>query len=143
MTDEFKQTLQEIVNLSDEQKYELGKDSLNRFLNGLVKGGIAKDKLQDIIFAFVKFFVSADRSCTTGEYNFFRAVTGIDISTDDFFNLTNGGAAEDYQKAAYEFASILNHEDKVALAVFGAALLSSDDTITMEEAEMLDRLLNS
>lgn len=143
MTDELRKTLQEIVDLSDEQKYELGKDSLNRFLNGLVKGGIPKEKLQDIVIGFVRFFVSADRSCTTGEYNFFKAVTGINLSPDEFFDITNGGAAEDYQKAAYDFAAILNHEDRIALVVFGAALLSSDDTITGEEATMLDRLLNA
>lgn len=142
MTQELKEYLQGIVNLSDEDKVALGKDSLNKFLNGLVRGGIPKEQLQDIVIGFVRFFVSADRSCTTGEYNFFKAVTGFNISPDEFFDLTNGGAAEEYQKAVYEFAGILNNEDRVALVVFGAALLSSDDAITPEEADMIDRLLN-
>ena len=142
MTEELKEYLQSIVDLSDEQKYALGKDSLNKFLNGLVRGGIPKDQLKDIVIGFVRFFVSADRSCTTGEYNFFRAVTGWEISPDQFFDLTNGGAAEEYQKAVYEFAGILNDEDRTALVVWGAAMLSSDNAITKEEADMIDRLLN-
>ena len=142
MTQELKEYLQGIVNLSDEEKVALGRDSLNKFLNGLVRGGIPKDQLQDIVIGFVRFFVSSDRSCTTGEYNFFKAVTGFELTPDQFFDLTNGGAAEEYQKAVYEFAGILNQEDRTALVVFGAALLSSDDTITKEEAEMIDRLLN-
>ncbi len=143
MTEQLKQALQAIVNLSDEQKVELGKDNLNKFLNGLARRGIPKDQLPDILFNFVKFFVSADGKTTQGEYEFFVNVTNIRVSPQEFADFAQSGDLEALYKSAYEFAAMLIPEDKEALALFGAALLSADDTITNEEANMIDRLINA
>lgn len=141
MTEQLKQALQSIVNLSDEEKYELGKDNLNKFLNGLARGGIPKDQLPSILFGFIKFFVSADGKTTAGEYNFFRNVTGINVSPEEFASFASSGDIEELRKGAYEFASILNDEDREALALFGAALLSSDNVINKAEVEMIERIV--
>lgn len=141
MTEQLKQALQDIVNLSDEQKYDLGKDSLNKFLNGLARRGIPKDQLPGILFGFVKFFVTADGKTTNGEYDFFVHVTGINVPPQEFARFAAEGDLAELQASAYNFASMLNDEDREALALFGAALLSADDTITQEEADMIDRLL--
>lgn len=141
MNQEVRDTLQEIVDLSFEEKVKLGEDALSRFYSGLVRGGIPEKEVPDYIIAFTKLFVSADQNCDKAEYDFFRAVTGIELSVKEFYDLTNGGLDEEFISACLDIVRILNHEDRMAVVIYGAALLSCDDTINVMELKLFDKLI--
>lgn len=142
MNDNLRQTLQEIVNMSDEDKVNLGKDALSRFVKGLMEGGIEKKDISDYIIALTKLFVSSDRKCSAEEYSFFRAVTGLELSSEDFYNMTNGGSDPDFIKASFKFLSILTPEDRTAAIVYGSALISCDDSVNIQEFALIDTILS-
>lgn len=141
MDQEFKDFLQSIVNLSEKEKVNIGVNALSKFYNGLVKGGIPENDVPTYIIALTKLFVSADQKCNRAEYDFFRAVTGLDLSADKFYDLTNGGRDPEFKKACFEFLSVLNNEDKTAAVMYGCALLSCDDTINLQEIELIQEIL--
>ena len=142
MTDEIIQMIQQILDYSDEQKVDLGKESLGRFLNGLMQGGIEEKDLPQFIVAFTRLFVSADRKCSQKEFEFFTNVTGIKMSYQDFYEMSNGGASPEYVKGLLEWVSKLNKDDRIALILYGVALLSSDNVVEQKELVLIDQILS-
>lgn len=143
MTEEIKNTVLEILNSTDEYKVDLGKEALSRLTKGLHEGGIEDKDIGNIIIAFTRLFVSADKHCSEKEYNFFVNVTGMKITYEQFYEYTNGGADEEFVASALKFVAVLNNEDRVALIIYGVALLSSDDTVSVAEQELIDKILDA
>ena len=142
MTEEVKKIIREVLDSSDEEKVDLGKEALGRLTRGLIKGGIEEEKVPTVIIGITRLFVSADKHCSSKEYYFFNEVTELGMSYDDFYELTNGGSDEEYVNATLEFLSILREEDKLAVIIYGIALLSSDDVVKPEELSIIDRIIN-
>ena len=143
MTEEVKQMIQQILDSSDEDKVALGQQSLSRFLNGLKENGFNDDDLPKIIVAITRLFVSADKHCSEKEYRFFKNVTEIDISYQEFYEMTTGGADIEYVKSVLGFIVGLNKEERVAVVLFGVALLSSDNVVEYKELRLIDTIINA
>ena len=141
MKQEIKNVLESISGLSNEEKVQLGCESVARFLQGLVKGGIKKEDAPNCLIALTKLFVSADQSCNGDEYSYFRAVTGLNLTPDQFFELTNGGRDPEFMKACFEFLNILNSDDRIAAIIYGCCLLSCDDNVNLKELDLLNQII--
>lgn len=141
MDAELKEFLQSILDLSFDEKVQLGKDSLAEFVQGIKDYGVSDEETVALIVGFTRLFVSADLSCTREEYCFFRAVTGMEISTDEFFDMTNNGRDGDFLDSAGELLNSLTYEQKRAIVIYGIALLSCDNVIKVDEIKMVEAIL--
>ena len=143
MTEEVKQMIQEILDSSDEEKIALGKESLGRFLKGLSDNGVENDLLVNIICGVTRLFVSADKHCSEREYNWFKNVTEIDLSYEEFYEMTNGGTDAEFVAGMMEFIKALNKDDRIAVILYGVALLSSDNVVEYKEISLIDTIMNA
>lgn len=132
-----------VLETTDEYKVLLGKFYLEQFIKGLEKGGLTDKEIGNTILNFAKLLVSADQDCSEKEYNFFINVTGIDMSYEDFFNRTNNGKDQAFIKDMFDFVKILTRDDRFSLIFFGIALLSSDDTLTVDEQNLFRQIIET
>ena len=96
MSNAFNDFLRNVLNLEPQKKVELAHSALAAFIDGLKKAGRSDEEISAAIMNLTKLFVSADRTFVADEYSFFRAVTGIDVDVETFYNVTNGGSAQDF-----------------------------------------------
>ena len=142
MNEELKDYLQSILDLSFDEKVQLGKESLAEFANGLSNYGATDEEVVAFILGFTKLFVSADLSCNREEYCFFRAVTGIEMSTDEFFDMTNHGRDESFLDAVGDALRALTYEQKRGIVIYGIALLSCDNVLKVDEIKLVEAILS-
>ena len=143
MATELEQIIDEILEMDIAERVAFGRTALQRFIKGLHAGGLDNDHINRAISNFTKLFVSADRSCHGDEYSYFKAITGVDMSPTDFFKLTNNGADPKFIEACMQFVNILHANDRMAVALYGAALLACDEKVTDNEKELLAKIYYS
>ena len=143
MDDVILNEVENILHLSFEEKVDLGRDSLGRLVRGLKEGGLDKEQVSNVIWGLIRLFVSADKRCSNAEYVLFKEITQLDISEDEFYERTNGGADEEFKKAILDFISILTREDAVHAIVFGVTVMSSDGIIAKGEYDLIDQLMGN
>ena len=142
MDQTIEQVLKETMAAPFEQKVATGKGALQRLISGLRAGKLNDEQISSLLTAFTKMFVSADKDCNNYEYDFFKKVTGSNISKQEFYDMTNFGSNSEYVDKVFEFIHILDHEDRVALIIYGACLVSADGVVTYPEASIIDRILS-
>lgn len=143
MTNELKEHLLSIAAASHEDRVEYGRRAVGAFIHGLREGGLDDEKINFILVAYTRLFVSADKSCERGEYELFRDITKMDISGEEFYNLTNGGKDPEFVSNFIELASKLTPDDRAACLAYGASIIGADGSISDEEFELFDRILNA
>ena len=141
MVNDVRKLIDSILQLSKEERIELGKKALSEFKEGLKGANVPKEKFNGVILAFTKYFVSIDRKCSLGEYEMFTAITGMNLSKERFYRETNGGADPDFRETCFYFACVLEENEKEALVTFGVIIVTSDGNITEEEYTELEKLL--
>lgn len=141
MNDAVLNEVEKILHLSFEEKVEIGRDSLRKLMKGLMEGGLTKEETSNVIWNLLRLFVSADKRCSNAEFELFKAITGMEISEDEFYDRTNGGADEEYIKDSLEFIDILTKDDAIAAIYFGVIVMSSDGIIAKGEYDLIDRIL--
>lgn len=142
MTEDMKKVLEEILKASPQDKVRLAASSLDTVIDNLKKSGVPENNRNTAILNLTKLFVSADSNCSPHEWSFFKAVTGIEISYDDFYNITNGGSDPKFIADAVEFLKSLDEETRNAAITYGIAILASDLTYAETEIEIIDKLLS-
>ena len=136
MASELEEFLQGIVDLSDEEKTAFARDCLANMIALLKYNDASEEDCVRLIFGVTKLFVSADRKCSQAEYDFFKNVTGFNITPDEFFEATNYGTDEEFKNALYELLRGTNYEFRKNACMFGATVISCDDVITKEETQL-------
>lgn len=141
ISENMKNLLDEILKASPEEKVKLGGEALNTFHNNLTKNGVKEETIAKIIVNLTRFFVSADSSCSSYEYSYFRAVSGIELSYDEFYKLTNGGRDPEFVDSTLKFLNGLDEEARSAAITYGIAMLSSDLKYSKVELEIIAKML--
>lgn len=141
MNPAVEQTLKDVCQSSFETKVGTAKEALSRLARGLHNGGVTNDQIKSLFVLFTRLFVSGDKSCSREEYELFHSVTESDMTYDEFYEMTNGGSDAEFVEHVFDFISILNRDDRIALIIYGACLVSADGVITYPEAELVDRIL--
>lgn len=139
---DVKELMQKVVNLSFEEKVSVGKDALCETIDILKKHELKDDDIAPFIFALVKLFVSADKKCSKDELNLVNAITDLNMSYDDFFDLTNNGSDPRFVTEFDELIDTLEADEKSSICLFGLCILAADDTITAQEQQLFLRILN-
>ena len=143
MDNELRDFLQSIIDLEFEEKVELGRDALASILNNLPSYNVSEENISAFAFAATKLFVSADLDCNQSEYDFFRAVTGIDIEPRDFYDLTNEGRDKQFVSDFMDLIKELTYEDRKHLIMYGVALLSCDNVLKVDEIKLIDMIFKA
>lgn len=138
----IEQVLKETLESSFESKVATGKEALQHLISGLRAGKLNDNQISQLLTAFTKLFVSADKDCTDKEYEFFKKVVGTNLSKQEFYDMTNYGSNSEFVDQIFGFIHILNHEDRIALIIYGACLVSADGSVTHPEASIIDRILS-
>lgn len=132
---------QEILDSSPDEKVGLGKKALAEAIKGFKRLGCSDKQISDLIIQTTRLFVSADGSCGAAEYNLFRTITGMDISKDDFYDMTNRGLDPEFVNAYVELMREADKDTRIAVILYGAAVMTSDNTLTVAEQKLIDKLL--
>ena len=141
MDAELRKMCQSILNEEPQEKVNIAVHALNDFIEGLKGLGCNDEEITNLIIHLVRILVSADGKCSGAEYSFFRAVTGIDMDIDTFYDMTNGGLDDDYVN---EFANLMKKADsktRTSMVLFAVTFLASDHTLTVAEQDLIDKLL--
>lgn len=143
MATELDGIINDILKMDIAERVAFGQKALKIFCRGLHEGGLDDDHIRQAIANFTKLFVSADRHCHGDEYSYFKAITGLDISPENFYKMTNNGADPKFIDASLECVNILRSNDRMAVALYGAALLACDDKVTDDEKALLAKIYYS
>lgn len=141
ISENMKSLLDEILKASPEEKVKLGEEALNKFHISLTKNGVNGETIAKIIVNLTRFFVSADSNCSSYEHSYFRAVSGIELSYDEFYKLTNGGRDPKFIDDTLKFLNGLDEEARSAAITYGIAMLSSDLKYSEVELEIIAKML--
>ena len=141
MHPKFDDFLENIVNLEDEQKEEIGRTALKDIYKRLhEREDCSREECAQWVIDITKLFVSADKKTAIKEYEFFKNVTGIDLTSDEFYNATNHGSDEEFVRKMIIRFKDLYKETRQAILVYAAALTSSDDSIIGGEIDLFEQL---
>ncbi len=140
----FEDMLQNIVNLSSEDKIQMALDSMIE-MGPTFKKLDPKGSGNVIVYTLIGTAVAADGKLSQGEYNFLTALfesLDIKMSDDELIALIKATSS----KEAYDFInslkSYLTNDGIVNIVKIVAALCSIDDRISKEEAAYIASLLS-
>ena len=142
MDPKIEKVLKDTLEMSFESKVATGKEALQHLISGLRAGKLNDNQISQLLTTFTKLFVSADKDCSEKEYEFFKKVVDTNFSKQEFYDMTNYGSNGEFVDKIFEFIHILNHEDRVALIIYGACLVSADGSVSYPEASIIDRILS-
>lgn len=129
------------LDASHEERVSNARTACAVIIDYFERQNVQRQDIMKILCAFTRLFVSVDRSCEQGEYELFNDVTKLNLSTDQFFELTNRGTDRQFVSDVLEIISEMDDETKKAVAVFGACICSADHEITAAEKQMILRVL--
>ena len=144
MNEELAQIIKEIACLSPQEKVEYAVFSEKKFLDDLEAHGVKDGDTQvDILLSYLKLFLAADGRFSKVEYDFFQAVTGLDVSYEDLKGAVAQGLDPEFQKGLYQFSAQLSGDGKTAVVSLGVCLISCDYDISEDEADVLINVLRA
>lgn len=142
MSASIKQMMVSILNLSKKEKISLGKSCMLRIKTLLRKRGIDDEKkINAFINNLIKLFVSADNDCTKSECEYLNALTGKQLSYDDYVKMTKGGSDPVFIEKFDKLIDSLDPEEKNQICLFGLCILVSDNVLSVEEQEIFLKIL--
>jgi len=128
------------LGLSHGERVEYGKASAGAIIQYCKQEGLDDEQTLGFFCGLVKLFVSADRSCSRAEYDLFIDITGFDLDTDKFFEMTNGGANSDFVSAIFDVIHAMDSDAKDAVVVFGLCICSADRDVSYAEKQVLAKV---
>ena len=135
----FKDTLQQIVNLSTEAKLKMAVESYVELLP-VLKSIDSDNSGAGLVCAIIGTSVGADGKITPQERAFVQALFKahkVDLSDSDVDKLVKKHSGSEWHGLIAKLAGVLNAESKARLALLCASICAIDDTITREEAQFL------
>lgn len=133
---------EEYMNLSRRERSQRCKVAVENIVNFCYSQDLTDRETVNFLANLTKLFVSVDRVCEQAEYELFIDVTGFDLTMDDFFEITNGGAAQDFVDYVLELIKLMPEDRKSDVALFGLCMCSADREITEAERMMIFRTLD-
>lgn len=137
----FRDFLNHTINLSPADKVKIASEALKTYIDYLKSDGINDEKIDDSILWMTKLFVSADVRLAKDEYDFFRAVTGIDVDAKNFYEITNGGADPEFIEKMLGFIKSMPEKPREAAVSYGMMVMACDENIDFSESDLIKRLL--
>lgn len=130
-----------VGNMSNDDRVDLGNNCVAQLQSGLRDMGFDQGKIGFLMQNFIRLFVSADRKCSTAEYEYIKSIYNFGLSYDEFYDSTNGGADPEFIGMMDDLADSMNDDMKTALCMFGLCILVSDHKLTQEEYDLFVRIL--
>lgn len=134
----FKEFLQEFVNKSDAEKINIGINT-----GKLLRGALEDDeKFIAFMRVLTAVFSAADGSLQAVETEMYNFATGEELSGDEFFEICDQIIGDkEIIDGFFDFVDSLDYDVRIALGVYGLAVMSADDKLTKEEAQLVLRIL--
>ena len=129
------------MGLSTAKKAAKGKLLFSSIKQGLIASGLSAKEANRFLIDLVSVGVSADRFTANEEYDLFQGIFGKSYSYMDFFNLTNGGAAESFLEKVDYVVDHASYEIKKKCCEFVFLFLSSDYSLRSNEEKVIRLLL--
>ena len=140
MASNLDSTIQQFVNQSEEERVAQAKNATKEIGIYLSSCGFTKKEALYFYLNLVRLFVSADNKCGETEYILFKKVLDVEISFDTFFELTNGGATEEFIEAMDRIIDQMKYETKLMVCILGLTIICSDGVVTQAERELLTKI---
>lgn len=141
MDAQLRKVMDEAVRLDVNGRIGVASEAVGRIIGPLVEAGNSKDDITSFFIAITKMFVSADKSCDDDEYNLFCKATGINMSTDDFFDMTNYGSNEEFISNLLDVIHPLSPDVRQAICIYGIMLVSSNRSLSSDEIRIIERVI--
>lgn len=141
MTLETRAVLQTLLDASDKEREEYGREGYYLLAMYLSQVGLKGKDFDNFILDLVKLFVSADRSCHAKELLYFEHVCNVFYEPKVFYELTNGGSAPNFVRHMLLWLYKLDKYALEYLLQFVAGLIASDDEITTNELKLYDTIM--
>lgn len=138
-------TLQEIyqqyLDMDDSKRMNIAKNCAGEFITYAEGQGLSQDDIVALIVNLFKLFVSGDKHTANAEHEFFNATTGLSVSYDDFFKMTDYGANESFVASMDRLIDSMPQDVKNSTLIFGLCVMACDGRLTVSEQQLLNRLL--
>ena len=132
---------QKFLSLSHEERVDAARGAAAQICDFCEKQGLSNEETVSFFCNVTKLFVSVDRSCEQGEYVLFNDITGFQLSTDEFFKMTNYGSNSEFVQSMLECIKAMDEDTRYAVAVFGGCICSADGEMTDDEKRMIASVL--
>ena len=139
----FTDAMQEIVNLSEEEKVRLAGNSFLSLMPHLAQFD-EKNKGLTLVLAIFGASAGADGKLTHSEVALIRAITnaiGMKLSDENVLELVKASTKEDGYKMISSLSGILDDEGRASLITLVASICAIDDTLSKEELAFIASLL--
>lgn len=133
----FMSLLEQVVNLSNEEKINLGKEFYAKTMNLCLSNGIKYKKKSIFLKNLLHLFANADNKLTNKEYKLIIEISGLEITKEEFQNME---LDNEFIKELTNMIEHLSVNDKSTIFFLGVIILSSDNTINYEEIKLIDQL---
>ena len=138
-------TIEELINkvagLSQDEKVALGRACVSRLYDGFSKLGMDDKTFAATMTGYISLFVSADKLCSAEEYQLVKSIYDVDMTYDQFYTVSNGGANPEFIAFMDTLADSLTGDMKSDICIFGLCILVSDNKLTQSEYDLFVRIL--
>ena len=141
----FREALQQIVNLSTEAKLKMAVESYVELLP-VLKSIDSDNNGAGLVCAIIGTTVGADGKITSEERAFVKALFkahSVSLSDSEVDTLVRKHMNDTWRSMITKLAGILNADAKARLALLCAAICAIDDTISREESKFLADIFNA
>ena len=138
---DFNEYCQSLVDMSMDQRIELGTGAFAKVYGALKEAGVSEDNCASVVIALIKAGVSGDFSCSAEELELYNGIFSDNMSYEDFYNMTNGGGAPSFVNNLDELVDNFPADVKFAAVTLVGLFLASDDRLTRDEVGLLAKLL--
>ena len=137
----YRDFLNHTLNLSPEDKVSIARSSLRTIVDYIKKLDATNEEITGVIIGFTRLFVSSDVRTVKDEYSFYKAVTGSEVTPDQFYKLTNHGSDPEFVDATLKFVAKFPSEIIEAFLTYGMMVMACDDNINYQESDLIKRIL--
>lgn len=129
------------LDCSPAKRLSMAKDAIGSINEFCKANSIGEKEYRLLLNDYFKLFVSADRVCAYQEKDLFNEAFDLDFSMQEFYEMTNYGAAKNFVKQMKDILSSMDEKAQTDIFVLGCCVTSSDDKITLEEKALIESML--
>lgn len=133
----FLSLLEQVVNLPNEDKINLGKEFYAKTMELCLSNGIKYKKKSIFLKNLLHLFAHADNKLSNKEFKLIIEISELEITKEEFQSME---LDDEFIKELTNMIEKLPLKDKSTIFFLGAIILSSDDTINYEEIKLIDKL---
>ena len=137
---DIKKSFEEAMSKSEDDRVIDAKKRVKRIRTYFVSHNISNQKSFMVIISIFKLFVSGDISANEAERIFMARVFDLDISSDEFYELTNYGGSQNFVKGMDTLVDSLPYSIKEDVVFLGLSICAQDGILTPEEEALLIKI---